>query len=146
MAVPAHKENAMRRGSIIKVAAIGLVGLVGATAATVGGYRAVTGECLIGVCQSKLQPQAVVTPVAATSQTEESCAMGCDKANEVNVETVALVAETECHLKAGDTCEKLAASDCSEMAKDGDCDPATCDKPECCATMAQKESTEKTGG
>lgn len=138
----------MRRGSIIKVAAVGLVGLVGATAATVGGYRAVTGECLIGACMGKNQSQAVVTPVAASSATEETCAMGCNKAQEANVETVALEVETECHAKAAETCDKLASADCADKGDDctDDCDPANCDKPDCCAKMAQKDATEKVGG
>lgn len=138
----------MRRGSIIKVAAVGLVGLVGATAATVGGYRAVTGECLIGACMGKNQSQAVVTPVAASSATEETCAMGCDKSQEPNVETVALAAETECHNKTAECADKLAAAECADKGDDcsGECDPATCEKPDCCAKMAQKDATEKVGG
>jgi hypothetical protein len=140
----------MRRGSVLKVATIGLVGLFGVTAATVGGYKAVTGRCLLtGACDSKVQVQATVTPVAATTGQDEACPMGCSESKDAHVETVALATETECHEKAA-TCADKAAS-CTEGEKlagacGDECPPEGCDKPDCCKKVAQGESTEKVGG
>lgn len=152
----------MRRGSVLKVAAIGLVGLFGATAATVGGYKAVTGKCLLtGMCEST--SQATVTPVAATTGQDETCPMGCSESKDAKVQTVALGTETECTEKSAD-CAEMAA-ECSEIAAtcadkaatctEGeklagdcghDCPPEGCDKADCCKKVAQNTPTEKVGG
>lgn len=159
----ALKEAVMRRGSVLKIAAVGLVGLVGASAATFGGYRAVTGKCLLtGACESKAQTQAVVTPVAASTGQEEACPMGCSESKDAKVETVALATETECQEKSAACAEMVAecseklASECTEKLADAcatagadcadDCNAETCDKPDCCKKVAQNTATEKVGG
>lgn len=119
----------MRRGSILKIAAVGVVGLA---AAGVFGYRAVTGECIFGMCDSKTTANATVTPVAATGESEP-CPMGCSE-NKATVETAA-------HEHAdGHHHEHADASECSGKTADcasDECDPATCEKPECCAKLAE---------
>lgn len=145
----------MRRGSVLKVAAIGLVGLFGATAATVGGYKAVTGKCLLtGACESKTQ--ATVTPVAATAGQEEACPMGCSESKDAKVQTVALGTESECTEKATECAEMAAtcadkAATCVEGQKiagecGDECPPEGCDKADCCKKVAQNTATEKVGG
>lgn len=145
----------MRRGSALKIALIGVVGLAGASAATVGGYKAVTGKCLLtGSCGTSVETQAVVTPVAASAGQEEACPMGCSESKAAQVETVALTTETECHEKSAE-CTEMAA-ECSEKLADAcatagtdcgdDCNADTCDKPDCCKKVAQNTATEKVGG
>ena len=143
----------MRRGSVLKIAAVGVVGLAVAGAF---GYKAMTGKCLLtGACESKAAEQAVVTPVAATAGQVEECPLGCSESKEATVETVAHSHETECAEKAATCTETVAVAEKAEscckgeaMASDcgEECPPEGCDKPDCCKKVAQKESTEKVGG
>ncbi|QYK48744.1 MAG: hypothetical protein KF838_02580 [Phycisphaeraceae bacterium] len=170
----------MRRGSTLKIAAIGLVGVA---AASVFGYRAVTGDCIFGTCESKVEKQAIVTPVAATSGTEEACPMGCSEGADAKVQNVAHTTESECQGKAAECADKAAecaekASECADKAADcsekaaactekvasscadksaeacatagadcaDDCNAESCEKPDCCKKVAQKDTGEKIGG
>jgi len=148
----------MRRGSVLKIAAVGVVGLA---AAGVFGYKAVTGKCLLtGTCESTAANQAVVTPVAATGSQDEPCPMGCSESKDASVQTVAHTQESECADKAV-TCTEMSAecadkaaecadkaTECADKAADcaEDCNAETCDKPDCCKKVAQTDATEKVGG
>lgn len=163
----------MRRGSTLKIAAVGLVGVA---AASVVGYRAVTGNCIFGTCESSVEKQAIVIPVAATSGTEEACPMGCAEGTESKVQNVAQTTEGECQGKATECADKAAecadkAAECAEKAASctekvasscadksaeacatagadcaDDCDAETCEKPDCCKKVAQNDTGEKIGG
>lgn len=121
----------MRRGSMLKVAAVGVVGLVAVGAFGAFGYRAATGNCILGLCHAKAdKAAAAVTPVAATSTVEsEHCQMACSE-SKTAVETVAHehAGATECAGKMAD----CAGTSCNPA----DCDPANCDKADCPAKLA----------
>lgn len=107
----------MRKGSVLKTALIAIAGL---GVVTVGGYRVMTGNCLLtGTCSTK-NATATVMPVANVTS-EETCAMGCDESKMVlaSHETKAECAETECTTEA--SCDSAKACD------PADCDPAACD-------------------
>lgn len=134
----------MRRGSILKVAAVALVGV---GAAGVVGYRAVTGHCIFGSCETKAA--ATVTPVAASTPTEEACPLGCaEKAGEAAVQTVAHETHGADACETATPCEKEVVKSCCQgeaMAEAKDCDPADCEKPDCCGKLATNETAEPAG-
>lgn len=107
----------MRKGSVLKTALIAIAGL---GVVTVGGYRVVTGNCLLTSTCSTKNATATVMPVANVAS-EEACAMGCDESKMVlaSHEAKAECAETDCTPQA--CCDGAGTCDPS------DCDPAACD-------------------